>query len=283
MIVTGSIARAREICRRQNRKGKIISFVPTMGALHKGHLTLVEKARKESDFLVVSIFVNPAQFGPGEDYKSYPRNFSRDRSFLEKQGVDLLFCPKVNTIYPPGNSVYVNESYLSKVLCGKLRPGHFRGVCGILVKLFNIIGPNSVYFGQKDYQQVQIVKKLINELNFSIKVGVLPIARENDNLAMSSRNIRLSGQARKDSHCLYEALSLAKKLIREGKKDTREIINQMKRVVKSGKLAKIDYVEIVDAENLRRLERVKGRVLIALAVYIKKVRLIDNIVLRIKE
>ena len=283
MIITGSIGRAREICRGQHRKGKIISFVPTMGALHKGHLTLVEKAGKEGGFLVVSIFVNPAQFGPGENYKSYPRNFSRDRSFLEKQGVDLLFCPKVNTIYPQGNSVYVAESNLSKVLCGRSRPGHFRGVCSILVKLFNIIGPDSVYFGQKDYQQAQIVKKLINELNFSIKVRVLPIVREDDNLAMSSRNIRLSGQARRDSRCLYEALSLAKKLIKRGKRDTQEIINQMKQVVKSRKLAKIDYVEIVDAENLRRLTRIRGRVLIALAVYIKRVRLIDNIVLRVKK
>jgi len=283
MIITGNIGRAREICRRQQRKGKIISFVPTMGALHKGHLTLVEKARKEGGFLAVSIFVNPAQFGPGEDYKSYPRNFSGDRSFLEAQGVDLLFCPKVNTIYSQGDSVYVDESNLSKVLCGRSRPGHFRGVCSILVKLFNIIGPDSVYFGQKDYQQAQIVKKLIDELNFSIKVRVLPIVREDDNLAMSSRNIRLSGQARKDSRCLYEALSLAKKLIRGGKRNTREIINQMKQIVKSGKLAKIDYIEIVDAENLRRLKRIRGRVLIALAVYIKRVRLIDNIILNVKK
>ena len=283
MIVTGSIERAREICRSRQRKGKIISFVPTMGALHKGHLRLVKKAGEESDFLVVSIFVNPAQFGPGEDYKNYPRDVSKDKRALKTEGVDLLFYPKANSIYPRGNSVYVDESDLSRVLCGKSRPGHFRGVCSILVKLFNIIGPDIAYFGQKDYQQAQIIKKLITELNFPIKVRVLPLVREEDGLAMSSRNIRLRGQARKDSRCLYEALSLAKRLIKEGKRDTQEVISQMKQVVKSKKSAKIDYIEVVDAKSLKKLKRVKGRVLVALAVYIKGVRLIDNIILNVKK
>lgn len=283
MIITASIKRAREICRNRQKKGKRVNFVPTMGALHKGHLTLVKKAGEEGDFLVVSIFVNPAQFGPEEDYKNYPRDFSKDRKLLEVEGVDLLFYPKAKAIYPPGNSVYVDESDLSRVLCGRSRPGHFRGVCSILVKLFNIIGPDTAYFGQKDYQQARIVKKLITELNFPIKVRVLPLVREKDDLAMSSRNIRLKGQARGDSHCLYEALSLAKRLIEGGGRNTQEIINQMKQVVKYKKLAKIDYIEIVDAKSLKKLKIIKGKILIALAVYIKGVRLIDNIILNVKK
>lgn len=282
MIVTGSIKKAREMCRSRQIKGKAVGFVPTMGSLHRGHLTLVKKAKQESDFVVVSIFVNPTQFGPGEDYQNYPRNFSKDKKLLEKEGVDLLFYPKVEVIYSRASSVYVDESILSGLLCGKSRPGHFRGVCSILTKLFNIIGPDIVYLGRKDYQQAQIVKKLVAELNFPIKVRVLPLIREKDNLAMSSRNIRLTDRGRRDSYCLHEALNLAKKLIKEGKKDAQEIINRMKQVVKLKKSAKIDYIEIVDAQSLKKLKKIKGNILIALAVYIEKVRLIDNIILNVK-
>ncbi|MFH1519022.1 MAG: pantoate--beta-alanine ligase [Candidatus Omnitrophota bacterium] len=282
MITSGSIKRVREASRRHQQKGELIGFVPTMGALHKGHLSLVKRAREECDFLVVSIFVNPTQFGPKEDYCRYPRNLSQDKRLLEKEGVDLLFSPNVNNIYPSGVSVYVDEGSLSKLLCGRPRPGHFRGVVTILTKLFNIIEPDIVYFGQKDYQQTRIVKRLIDDLNFSLRLRVSPIIREEDGLAMSSRNVCLDSYDRDDCGCLYEALSLARKLIREGCRNSQKVIDQMKQVVKSKKLAKINYIAIVDADNLKRLTRIRGKVLIALAVYIKKVRLIDNIILNVK-
>lgn len=282
MITMGSIKGVRETSRRHKKKGELIGLVPTMGALHKGHLSLVKRARQECDFLVVSIFVNPTQFGPKEDYRRYTRNLAHDKKLLEKEGVDLLFSPNVNNIYLPGVSVYVDEGSLSKLLCGRSRPRHFRGVVTILAKLFNIIEPDIVYFGQKDYQQTRIVKRLIDDLNFPVKLRVSPTVREEDGLAMSSRNAYLNSSARDDSRCLYEALSLARKLIRGGCRNSQKIIGQMKQVVKYKKLAKIDYIELVDADNLKRLTTIRGKVLIALAVYIKKVRLIDNIILNVK-
>ena len=284
MVITGSIKEARKIFRKKTKLGKIIGFVPTMGALHKGHLSLVKRAREECDFLVASIFINPTQFGAGEEYKRYPRNLAKDKKQLKKEGVDLLFLPKVNTMYPSGGaSVYAYENNLSRVLCGKSRPGHFKGVCTILVKLFNIIKPDIAYFGQKDYQQALIVKKLVKDFNFPIRIRVLPIIREQDDLAMSSRNIYLKGQARQNSLCLYEALSFAMKLIKLGERNPKKIINQMKHLVKSRKLAKIDYIEIVDAESLKKIKKINDKVLIALAVYIRRVRLIDNVILNVKK
>lgn len=284
MVITGSIKRIKKISRKKTKLGKIIGFVPTMGALHKGHLSLVKRAREECGFLVASIFINPTQFGAGEDYKRYPRNLAKDKKQLKKEGVDLLFLPRESTMYPPGKaSVYADEDNLSRVLCGKSRPNHFKGVCTILVKLFNIIKPDIAYFGQKDYQQALIVKKLVKDFNFPIRIKVLPVIREQDNLAMSSRNAHLKGQARRDSLCLYEALSFAVKLIKAGERNPKKIINQMKQLVKSRKLAKIDYIEIVDAENLKKIKRLKGKILIALAVYIKRVRLIDNVILNVKK
>jgi len=284
MVITASIEKVRKISRKETKLGKIIGFVPTMGALHKGHLSLVRKARKECDFLIASIFINPAQFGVREDYQRYPRNFSKDKKQLKAEGVDLLFSPGAKTMYPSsGASVYAYENNLSSRLCGKSRPGHFKGVCTILVKLFNILRPGIAYFGQKDYQQTLIVKKLVKDLNFPIRIRVLPIIREIDNLAMSSRNAYLKGQARASSRCLYQALALAKELIKSGQRDSKRVISQMKQLVKSRELARIDYIEIVDAENLRRVNRIKGKVLIALAVYIGKVRLIDNIILNVKK
>jgi len=286
MIITGSIEKARMISCKRAKLGKAVGFIPTMGALHKGHLSLVKKARKECDFLMVSIFINPTQFGSKGGYKGYPRSLAKDKKQLKEEGVDLLFLPKESTMYPLGKeraSVCVCENNLSKTLCGESRPGHFKGVCTILTKLFNILRPNIAYFGQKDYQQALIVKKLVKDLNFSTKIRVLPIIREEDNLAMSSRNIYLKGLARKSSRCLYQALELAKKLIKSRERDPKRVINQMKQLVKSGELAKIDYIEIVDASSLKKLKWIKGKVLIVLAVYIKKVRLIDNIILNVKK
>lgn len=284
MVITGSIEKVRKISRKKTKLGKIVGFVPTMGALHKGHLSLVKRARKECDFLIVSIFINPTQFGSGEDYERYPRNLAKDKRQLKNEGIDLLFLPKVSTMYSPdGVSVYAYENDLSRVLCGKSRPGHFKGVCTILVKLFNIVKPDIAYFGQKDYQQTLIVKKLVKDFHFPIKIRVLPIIRDQDNIAGSSRNAYLRGQARKSSRCLYQALRLAKELINSGEKDPKRVISRMKQLVKSTELARIDYVEMVDPDNLKKVKKIRGKVLIALAVYIKKVRLIDNIILNAKK
>jgi len=283
MIITGKIKKARQICAKPRSKAKVVGFVPTMGALHKGHMSLVRRANKECDFLVVSIFVNPIQFGPDEDLARYPRDFKNDEKVLKKAGVDLLFYPKPDSIYPKGFSTYVEEVNLSKMLCGKSRPGHFKGVCTVLTKLFNVIRPDIAYFGQKDYQQVQIVKRMVADLNYNIKIKTLPIIREKDNLAMSSRNSYLSLKERKESLCLYQALLVAEDLIKKGEQNPATIKAKMQGVVKSKKTTKIDYIEIVNAENLEKVNKIAGKILIALAVYVGKTRLIDNIVLNVKK
>jgi pantoate--beta-alanine ligase len=282
MRIVKNISELREIIKKIKRKRKIVGFVPTMGALHLGHLSLIRKAKKEADFVVVSIFVNPTQFGPNEDYKRYPRPFKKDKEILEKEKVDLLFYPSVKTMYSKDFSTYVEEVSLSKVLCGKFRPGHFKGVCTVVAKLFNIVAPNIAYFGQKDYQQARIIKRMVRDLNFPVKIKVLPIVREKDGLALSSRNSYLSLQERKDALCLYKALNKAKELIEKGEREVKLIKREMKKIIKKVKYTKIDYIEIVDADNLREIERIKGKILIALAVWIGKARLIDNFILNVK-
>lgn len=281
MLVARSIKKVKEIIRRVKAKEKTIGFVPTMGALHEGHLSLVRRAKKETDFVVVSIFVNPLQFGPSEDYKKYPRNFKRDEALLKKEGVDLVFYPTPEIMYPEGFSTYVEEVYLSKVLCGISRPGHFRGVTTVVAKLFNIVEPDISYFGQKDYQQAQIIKRMVSDLNFPIKIKVLPIVREKDGLALSSRNTYLSPQEREEALVLSQSLKLAKDLVRKGILDSSKIISKIKALINSKKYTRIDYVEIVDPLNLRPLKRLKTKGLLALAVYVGKTRLIDNTILRV--
>lgn len=277
MKIARTIKEVKEIISQYRRKkGGIIGFVPTMGALHLGHLSLVRRARVETDFVVVSIFVNPLQFGPHEDYRQYPRDFKSDEVLLKREGVDLIFYPTPRIMYPSSFSTYVEETSLSKVLCGKSRPTHFRGVTTVVAKLFNLIGPDISYFGQKDYQQAQIIKRMVQDLNFSLKIKVLPIVREPDGLAMSSRNAYLNPEERKDAPVLFEALKLCKKLILEGERDAGKLKKKMKKFISLRKTARVDYVEIVEAENLKRMKRLKGRVLIGLAVFINKTRLIDN-------
>lgn len=282
MVVTGDIKKVRAFSKKCREKGRLVGFIPTMGSLHEGHLSLVKRAKEECDFLVVSIFVNSFQFGSKENYRRYPRNIKKDSRLLRAEGINLLFFPQVNVIYPPEFSVYVEETDLSRVLCGKSRSGHFRGVCTILTKLFNIVEPDTAYFGRKDYQQALIAERLARDLNFSIKIRILPIVREKDNLAISSRNVHLKDKERKDSVCLYEALSMARKLIREGERNSKVILNKMQRIIMSRDSAKIDYIEIVNAGNLEKTERIKGKILIVLAVYIKNIRLIDNIIINVK-
>ncbi len=248
-----------------------------MGSLHLGHLSLVEAANKETDFVVVSIFVNPKQFGAGEDYGKYPRDFKKDKMLLRKAGVGLMFYPGVKTMYMPDFSVFVGESSLSRYLCTRTRPGHFNGVCTVVTKLFNIITPDISYFGQKDYQQAQIIKRLVRDLNFPVKIKVLPIVREKDNLAMSSRNIYLNKKERNSATCLYYALELASNDIARGEKDAGRIIRLMRSLIKrKAPKAKIDYIKIVGPVSLKNLNVIKSKVLISLAVYIGKTRLIDN-------
>ena len=262
-------------------KGKKISFVPTMGALHKGHLSLVEKARKLGDFVVVSIFVNPTQFGPGEDFQRYPRDLKRDKKLLQKAGCDLLFIPKVKDIYPEGYLTYVEVEELSQKLEGAFRPNHFRGVCTIVAKLFNLVQPDFAIFGQKDAQQAVIIKKMTEDLNFPIKIIVSPTVREKDRLAFSSRNSYLNLEERKQAKVLHQTLKLGKEMIKTGEKSPKKIINKMREMIEKTSLAKIDYIALTDSERLEPVKTIKGELLLSLAVRIGKIRLIDNLKLRV--
>lgn len=269
--------------KEERRMGKSIGFVPTMGYLHEGHLSLVRQSVKDNDLTVVSIFVNPIQFGPGEDFNRYPRDVERDKRLLEKEGVNYLFFPSDDEMYPPGFKTFVEVAELGKKLCGKSRPGHFRGVTTVVLKLFNIVQPDRAYFGQKDAQQAIIIKKMSKDLNLSVDIVVMPIVREEDGLAMSSRNVYLNEEGRKNSTVLYKSLKEAEKMIKMGERDAEKIINRMREVIMSSPEALIDYIEIVDTEELNPVNPIVGRVLIALAVYIGKARLIDNMIFEVEK
>jgi len=271
----------RKISEELNKcRDKSIGFVPTMGALHKGHLSLVRQARKDNDFVVVSIFVNPAQFGPGEDFKKYPRPLKKDLALCRKEGVDYVFYPVPKDLYSRGHRTYVNVEGLSEVLCGKSRPGHFRGVVTIVAKLLNLIHPGKLYLGQKDAQQAVIIKRMVEDLNIPVTVRVMPIIREKDGLAMSSRNVYLNSRERKEAVVLSQALKLAGLLINNGARDTKRIMRRMRELIVRKKSARIDYIEIVDVVNLNPVKRIVNGCLIALAVRIGKTRLIDNLIIR---
>ncbi|MEW6100808.1 MAG: pantoate--beta-alanine ligase [Candidatus Omnitrophota bacterium] len=280
MRIVHSTRQMRSIAKNLKSKGIRIGFVPTMGALHDGHLSLIEKARKENEIVVVSIFVNPAQFSPREDFKKYPRSLKMDLRLCKKEGVDFIFYPKAADMYPQGYKTFVSVETLSGYLCGKSRPGHFRGVTTVVLKLFNIVQPDIAYFGQKDTQQAIIIKKMVSDLNIPVKIKVMPIVREKGGLAMSSRNAYLNKPRRKDALVLYAALLLGRRLIKKGVSSASRIIKEMKELIKTKRNAKIDYICIVDPESLRPQERIKKGCLIALAVWIGKTRLIDNIIVR---
>ncbi|MDP8230888.1 MAG: pantoate--beta-alanine ligase [Candidatus Gorgyraea atricola] len=264
-----------------NLKGKkgTIGLVPTMGFLHGGHLSLIRRARKDTDRVVVSIFVNPTQFGPKEDLKKYPRDLNRDLRLCRKEGVDIVFIPTARTIYANGFSTYVNVGNIAGTLCGASRPGHFKGVATVVAKLFNIVQPDIAYFGQKDAQQAIVIKKMVEDLNIPIKIKVMPIVREKDGLAMSSRNLYLSPQERREALSLYKSLKLAKTLYRKGERDSRNIIKMIQKEILKESNAKIDYVSIVDTKNLKPLDRISNKALVAVAAKIGKTRLIDNAIL----
>lgn len=256
-----------------------VGFVPTMGYFHEGHLALVRRARAENPSVVVSIFVNPTQFGPQEDFTSYPRDTEHDLALLEKENTDIVFMPSVNEMYPPQFNSWVEVSQITERLEGASRPGHFRGVTTVVAKLFNIIQPTRAYFGQKDAQQAIVIKKMVADLNMNLEIVTLPTVREPDGLAMSSRNTYLNPQERQAAKVLYQALSLAQQLWSQGETDAQHLRQEMLALIQKQPLATIDYVSIADAETLDELDRVKSPALVSLAVRIGSTRLIDNIML----
>ena len=279
MEVIRKISQARERVWNERIKGKRVGFVPTMGFLHEGHLSLVRKCREETDFCVVSIFVNPTQFGPGEDYRDYPRDEERDLSLLEKEGVDLVFIPTVEEMYPEGYQTYVEVVELSRPLCGRFRKGHFRGVTTVVTKLFNAVTPHVAYFGKKDYQQYLIIKRMVLDLNMPVEIKALPIVREKDGLAMSSRNTYLSPQERAQAVALYRSLLKAKEAYERGERSAEKIRKAVEEELRRYPLVKPQYIEVVDGETLQPAQEIKGKTLVAIAAFVGKARLIDNIIL----
>jgi pantoate--beta-alanine ligase len=256
-----------------------VGFVPTMGYLHEGHLFLARRAKAENDVSVVSIFVNPIQFGPKEDFARYPRDPERDLALLEKERTDLVLMPPVEEMYPPGISTWVDVENVTKTLEGAARPGHFRGVATVVAKLFNIVEPSKAYFGQKDAQQVVVIQKMVTDLNMNLEVVVVPTQREPDGLAMSSRNVYLNPEERQAAVVLWRSMNLAQGLWQKGERDAEKIRNEMVALIRKEPLARIDYVSMADPKTLDELSRIKGSALVSMAVYVGKTRLIDNMTL----
>ncbi len=263
--------------------GKRVGVVPTMGFLHEGHLTLIRMGKKHSDVVITTIFVNPTQFGPSEDFTRYPRNLDRDTQLASRAGTDYVFAPGTDAVYPQNYHSFVEIEKITAVLEGKLRPGHFRGVATIVAKLFNITKPHVAVFGQKDAQQVAVIRQMIRDLNFDIRLLVCPIVREPDGLAMSSRNTYLSEVERAQAPVLHTSLKLAEKLILQGEREARTIIQQVKDMITGNSSAVIDYVSIADAATLEELVECKGSMLLSLAARFGTTRLIDNIMLELQE
>jgi len=281
-IITG-IDQMKKKVRELKSEGKTIGFVPTMGFLHEGHLSLVRESMRRADVTVISIFVNPTQFGPGEDLKDYPRDLKRDSELLKKEGVDYLFIPEADEMYPEGYKTYVEVRDLQHKLCGRSRPVHFRGVCTVVLKLFNIVNPDISFFGQKDAQQAIIITRMVQELNLDVEVEVLPTVREKDGLALSSRNIYLNAKERRAALVLSRSLREAQSMVEKGERKAAAILSRMKEIISNEPLARIDYVEIVDMEELDPLVRIEKEALAALAVFVGKARLIDNAILSLKD
>jgi pantoate--beta-alanine ligase len=278
MRTATTIAEIRAWVRKARAAGKTIGFVPTMGALHAGHISLIEAAAKRCDYVVVSIFVNPTQFGPGEDFEKYPRPLDQDLAMCEQHGVDAVFAPSRTEMYPRDNLTWVTVEKVSEPLCGRFRPGHFRGVATVCAKLFNIVGADLAFFGQKDAQQVAVIQRMVADLNLPLEIVVCPTVREPDGLAMSSRNQYLSPQARKEATVIYRSLQRSAELIRAGEVDAARIADEMRGVLRQVPALRVEYASLVDAESLEDLQQVKGRVLVAVAARLGSTRLIDNIV-----
>lgn len=278
MLLVKKIARLKKIVTREKKKEKVVGFVPTMGFLHEGHLSLVRIARRKSDFLVVSIFVNPTQFAPHEDLKRYPRNLKKDMRLLRNEQVDLIFYPDTRQMYPHRYATYVEVEDLTRVLCGVSRPHHFRGVTTIVLKLFNIVQPQIAVFGKKDYQQAVIIKRMVKDLDLDVRIVLGKIVREKDGLAMSSRNIYLSKDERRDAVVLYEALQWIRQAYTKGLRKRITALARIRALIRQ-RGGKIDYCEAVDKDTLLPVTRLRKGTLIALAVYFGRTRLIDNTIL----
>lgn len=276
MKVIKKIDELKEVLKDFKKEGKTIGLVPTMGFLHKGHASLIKKAVSENDIVVVSDFVNPIQFGPNEDLEAYPRDINADSKLCEDLGVDFIFNPEPSEMYHD-KKAFVDIEGLSDNLCGARRAGHFRGVCTVCTKLFNIVGPDKAYFGQKDAQQLSIIKKLVFDLNIPVEIVACPIVREDDGLAMSSRNTYLSADERKAALCLSKAIFEGEKMANNGE-SVGEVLEKMKEIISSEKLAKIDYIQAVDLETIKDVDNFNKDTLVAIAVYIGKTRLIDNFI-----
>jgi pantoate--beta-alanine ligase len=275
-----AIGEMRLFSERARFRGKKVGLVPTMGALHEGHLSLVAEARKRSDVAVVSIFVNPLQFGPREDFKAYPRDLRKDRRLLKNFDVDAVFIPEAAEMFPKDFKTYVEVKELSDKLCGGSRPGHFQGVATVVAKLFNIVCPDLAFFGEKDYQQQLLIRRMARELDLPVEIVALPTVREFDGLAMSSRNTYLSPEERSAATALYRALCLAKTRIRAGERDAGKLRSHITALLLNEPKVRIDYISVADPEDLTEIKRIKGKVLVALAAYVGKTRLIDNMVIK---
>ena len=274
MQVTKTVEETRKQIKQWKKEGKTIGLVPTMGFLHEGHASLIRKCREQNDIVVVSDFVNPTQFGPNEDLEAYPRDFERDSKLCESLGADLIFAPSPEDMYHDPHA-FVSIDTLSETLCGKTRPIHFKGVCTVVTKLFHIVAPDRAYFGEKDAQQLAIIRKMVKDLNFDIEIVGCPIVREEDGLAKSSRNTYLNDKERQAALCLSRAVKTGKEVIYTGA-DAKEVLNPMKAIIEAEPLARIDYVMMVDALTMQPAEKADRDVLVAMAVYIGKTRLIDN-------
>ena len=276
MQIATTINEVRTQVKAWKKEGCSVGFVPTMGYLHEGHGSLISRARTENDKVVVSIFVNPMQFGPGEDLESYPRDLDKDSAYCESLGADLIFHPEPEEMYTDGFCSYVDMSVLTEELCGLSRPVHFRGVCTVVNKLFNIVQPDRAYFGQKDAQQLAIIKRMVQDLNMDLEIIGCPIVREEDGLAKSSRNTYLSAEERQAALVLSKAVKLGQELVAAGETDAKKIVSEMSALIEKEPLARIDYVKAVDGLTMQQIDTVKAPMLVALAVYIGKTRLIDN-------
>ncbi len=278
MKILTTVNDVREQIKQWKKEGCTIGFVPTMGYLHEGHASLMERARKECDKVVASIFVNPMQFGVNEDLDSYPRDLEADAELCESIGVDMIFHPEVSGMYDNGFCSFVDMNGLTKELCGKSRPIHFRGVCTVVCKLFNIVTPDKAFFGQKDAQQLAVISRMVKDLNMDIEIVGCPIIRENDGLAKSSRNTYLNEEERKAALILSRSIRLGEEMVKAGETDVNTLISAMKEKIAEEPLARIDYVDAVDFNTIEKVDKINGVVLVAMAVYIGKTRLIDNFI-----
>ena len=281
MKVVKTIKEVREIVAAWRKEGLTVGLVPTMGYLHEGHQSIIRKSAEQNDRTVVSVFVNPIQFGPTEDLECYPRDLERDKKAVEEAEGDLIFNPEPSEMYPGHFTSFIDTTETTELLCGAVRPIHFRGVCTVVGKLFNIVMPNRAYFGQKDAQQLATIKRFVRDLNFNIEIVPCPIVREEDGLAKSSRNTYLSDEERKAALILSKSLAKGREAIENGEREAKKVIEIITKSLQSEPLARIDYVEAVDFENVQRIEMLKGEVLVAIAVYIGKTRLIDNFIVKL--